>query len=84
MGLMARELTALAAAAATGASAAAAAAGGRAIFAGTSFIDRQGATLDFLAREGLDGGFRAFGRGHGHKTKAARTTAHAIGDEVNL
>jgi hypothetical protein len=87
MGLTARELTALAAATAsataTGASAAAAARG-RAIFAGTGFVDCQGATLDFLAREGLNGGFSAFGRGHGNKTKTARTTAHAISDEVNL
>jgi hypothetical protein len=86
MGLTALELTALSAAAATGTSttATAAAAAGRAIFAGTSFVDSQGATLDFLAGEGRDGGFSAFRRGHGDKTKTARTTAHAISDEVNL
>jgi hypothetical protein len=83
MGLTALELTALSAATAT-TGAPAAAAGWRAIFAGTCFIDRQGATLDFFARQGLDGGFRAFGRGHRDKTKAARTTAHAISDEVNF
>jgi hypothetical protein len=89
MGLTARELTTLsaAAAAATAAAAAgtsAAAARGRALLARTGFVDCQGATLDFLARKGLDGGFSAFGRGHGDKTKTARTTAHAISDEVNL
>ena len=74
MGLTARELTALAAATAsataTGASAAAAARG-RAIFAGTGFVDSQGASLKILTREGLDGRFRAFRRGHCDKTEAA-------------
>jgi hypothetical protein len=86
MGLTALELTALAAAAATttGTSTAATATAGRAIFARTSFVDGQGATLDFFARESGDCGFSAFGRGHGDKTKTARTSAHAIGDEVNL
>jgi hypothetical protein len=86
MGLTALELTALSAAttATTGTSAAATATARCAIFARTGFVDGQGATLDFLAGEGRDCGFSAFGRGHGDKTKTARTTAHAISDEVNL
>jgi hypothetical protein len=76
------ELTALSAASAATATLTAAAGG--AIFAGTGFVDGQGATLNFLARQGLDGRFGPFWRGHGNKTKTARTTAHAVSDEVNL
>jgi hypothetical protein len=75
------ELTALTAAAtATGTSAAFRSA----VFASARFVDSQGASLKILAREGLDGRFRAFRRGHCDKTEAARTAAHAIGNKVNL
>jgi hypothetical protein len=75
--LTARELTALSTATTT-------ATAGAAVITGPGFIDGQGAALDFLASERRDGGFSAFGRGHGDETKTARASAHAIGDEVNL
>jgi hypothetical protein len=84
MGLTARELTALAAIGASAATAATAPARRSAIVTRTGFIDSEGATLDFLARKGLDGRFSPFGCGHGDKSEAARTAAYAIGDEVNL
>jgi hypothetical protein len=55
-----------------------------AFFARASLVDSQGAALDFLAGEGLDGGLCRFGRCHGDKPKPARTAIHAVGNEVNL
>ena len=84
---MARGLTASAAAAtaATATPAAAAAAARRAVvFTGTRLVDRQGAALNFLARQRRNGGLGRFRRAHGDKSEAARTSAHAVGDEVDL
>jgi hypothetical protein len=84
-------LTASAATAATTTAAAAAvattttAASSRAaVIARTGFIDGQGAALNILAGESLDGGLSAFGRCHGDEGKAAGASAHTIGNQVDL
>jgi hypothetical protein len=89
----ARELTASAAATTTtstaaptaiAASATPAATAAAVFFTRTGFIDSQGAALNFLAREGRDGGLGGFRGAHGDKREAARTSTHAIGDQVNF
>jgi len=54
-----------------------------ALFHRTRFVDREGATVDFLAMEFRDGRLRFFRRAHFHETKAAGTTRHAIIDHLH-
>ena len=61
-----------------------AAIGGATVFARTRFIDSQSATADFLAGQGLDCCLSSLGGAHGDKSEAARTSAHAISDKINL
>jgi hypothetical protein len=60
-----------------------AAAAAFALFHRTRFVDRQGATVDFLAMEFRDGRLRFFRRAHFHETKAAGTPRHAIIDHLH-
>jgi hypothetical protein len=49
----------------------------------TRFVDREGATVDFLAVEFRDGRLSFLGCAHFHETKAAGTTRHAIIDHLD-
>jgi hypothetical protein len=54
-----------------------------ALFHGTRFVDREGATVDFLAMEFRDGRLRFFRGAHFHETKAAGAACHAIIDHLH-
>ena len=70
-------------AAATATIAATAAAASRAFFAGTRFIDSQGATLEVFGMEHCDSFFCIFLRGHLDESKAAGAARHAILHDVD-
>lgn len=55
-----------------------------ALFARPSFIDGKGAAFHVFAGHALDSRLRAFGRGHGHKGKAARAAGRTVGHEIDL
>lgn len=57
---------------------------GSAFLAWTRLVDRQGAPLQVLAVEGLNGRLRAFGRTHGHKRETTRLARLAVLHELDL
>src|SRR5690349_19318116 len=50
----------------------------------TGNVDRQRASIELLAVHGVDGLLGFLGRGHGHKSKAARAAAHAIHHQIGF
>ena len=56
----------------------------RTFFARLGDVDREGATVNFLAVQGRDGLLGFFGGAHGHETKAAGAIGHAIHHQVRF
>jgi hypothetical protein len=76
--------TAAAAISTTTAAATATAAAGRTLFTRTSDVDREGATVEFLAVEGVNGLLGFIGVGHGDETEATGATGHLVHHQVGL
>jgi hypothetical protein len=58
--------------------------GKAAVFARSCLIDGQAATIEVSAVQGVDSGFSLRLVGHGNETKAAGTSAFAIGDQIGF
>jgi len=65
-------------------SAATAATAATVFFTRTCFIDSQGAALNFLAGQSRDSCLGGFRRAHGDEREPARTSGHAVCDEIDL
>ncbi len=53
-------------------------------FTRTCYVDRQGATVEFLAVQGINGLLRFFGAAHGDERKSTGATRHAIHHQVGF
>jgi hypothetical protein len=80
VGLASAAATTTAAIATSAATAAAAAV----FFTRTCFVDSQGAALNFLAGQSRDSCLGGFRRAHADEREPARTSGHAVCDEVDL
>lgn len=63
---------------------AAAAAAGRTLFARTGHVNREGATIELLTVQRVNGFLRFFGAAHGDETETPRTAAHAVHHQVGF
>jgi len=64
--------------------AATAAAASRTLFARTGHVDREGATVELLTVQRVNGLLRFIGAAHGDETETTRTAAHAIHHQIGF